>query len=78
MEEEVTVEGKPQRRGYKNVTRWQKYAIRKVWELKSRPAAAEELELSVKGLSDLLYRAFLVLQVDTIEEAVTKLGIKTQ
>ncbi|MFN9114459.1 MAG: hypothetical protein ACK5XN_30735 [Bacteroidota bacterium] len=74
MSTELAVEEKPVRRGYKNVTRWQKVVIRKVWELKSRKAAAEELELSVKGLSDLLYRAFLVLEVDTIEEAITKIG----
>jgi len=74
MSTELAVEEKPVRRGYKNVTRWQKVVIRKVWELKSRKAAAEELDLSVKGLSDLLYRAFLVLEVDTIEEAITKIG----
>lgn len=68
------VEEKPKRGGYKNVTRWQKVVIRKVWELKSRKAAAEELELSVKGISDLLYRAFLVLDVSTIEEAIVKIG----
>ena len=74
MSTELEVEEKPKRGGYKNVTRWQKVVIRKVWELKSRKAAAEELDLSVKGLSDLLYRAFLVLEVDTIEEAITKIG----
>lgn len=74
MSTELAVEEKPVRRGYKNVTRWQKVVIRKVWELKSRKAAAEELDLTVKGLSDLLYRAFLVLEVDTIEEAITKIG----
>jgi hypothetical protein len=68
------VEEKPKRGGYKNVTRWQKMVIRKVWELKSRKAAAEELDLSLKGLSDLLYRAFLVLEVETIDEAITKIG----
>lgn len=74
MSTELAVEEKPVRRGYKNVTRWQKVVIRKVWELKSRKAAAEELDLTVKGLSDLLYRAFLVLEVDTIDEAITKIG----
>ena len=73
-EVEVEVEEKPKRGGYKNVTRWQKVVIRKVWELKSRKAAAEVLDLTVKGLSDLLYRAFLVLEVDTIDEAITKIG----
>jgi hypothetical protein len=68
------VEEKPKRGGYKNVTRWQKVVIRKVWELKSRKAAADELELSVKGISDLLYRAFLVLDVNTIDEAILKIG----
>jgi hypothetical protein len=71
---ELLVEEKPKRGGYKNVTRWQKMVIRKVWELKSRKAAAEELDLSLKGLSDLLYRAFLVLEVETIDEAITKIG----
>jgi hypothetical protein len=71
---ELLVEEKPKRGGYKNVTRWQKVVIRKVWELKSRKAAAEELDLTLKGLSDLLYRAFLVLEVDTIDEAITKIG----
>lgn len=74
MSTELEVEEKPKRGGYKNVTRWQKVVIRKVWELKSRKAAAEELDLTVKGLSDLLYRAFLVLEVGTIEEAITKIG----
>jgi hypothetical protein len=68
------VEEKPKRGGYKNVTRWQKVVIRKVWELKSRKAAAEDLDLTVKGISDLLYRAFLVLDVNTIEEAIVKIG----
>jgi hypothetical protein len=74
MSTELAVEEKAIRGGYKNVSRWQKVVIRKVWELKSRKAAAEELDLTVKGLSDLLYRAFLVLEVDTIDEAVTKIG----
>jgi len=74
MSTELAVEEKAKRGGYKNVSRWQKVVIRKVWELKSRKAAAEELDLTVKGLSDLLYRAFLVLEVDTIDEAVTKIG----
>ena len=74
MSTELLVEEKPKRGGYKNVTRWQKMVIRKVWELKSRKAAAEELDLSLKGLSDLLYRAFLVLEVETIDEAITKIG----
>lgn len=74
MSTELEVEEKPKRGGYKNVTRWQKVVIRKVWELKSRKAAAEELDLTVKGLSDLLYRAFLVLEVGTIDEAITKIG----
>jgi hypothetical protein len=74
MSTELVVEEKPVRRGYKNVTRWQKVVIRKVWELKSRKSAAEELDLTVKGISDLLYRAFLVLEVDTIEEAIAKIG----
>lgn len=74
MSTEVEVVEKPKRGGYKNVTRWQKVVIRKVWELKSRKAAAEELELTTKGISDLLYRAFLVLDVNTIEEAIVKIG----
>jgi len=74
MSTELEVEEKAKRGGYKNVSRWQKVVIRKVWELKSRKAAAEELDLTVKGLSDLLYRAFLVLEVDTIDEAITKIG----
>jgi hypothetical protein len=74
MSTELAVEEKPVRGGYKNVSRWQKMVIRKVWELKSRKAAAEELDLTVKGLSDLLYRAFLVLEVETIDEAITKIG----
>ena len=74
MSTELEVEEKPKRGGYKNVTRWQKVVIRKVWELKSRKAAADELELSVKGISDLLYRAFLVLDVNSIDEAILKIG----
>jgi hypothetical protein len=74
MSTELEVEEKPKRGGYKNVTRWQKVVIRKVWELKSRKAAADELELTVKGISDLLYRAFLVLDVNTIDEAILKIG----
>lgn len=74
MSAELVVEEKQKRGGYKNVTRWQKVVIRKVWELKSRKSAAEDLDLTVKGISDLLYRAFLVLEVNTIDEAITKIG----
>jgi hypothetical protein len=74
MSTELVVEEKQKRGGYKNVSRWQKVVIRKVWELKSRKSAAEELDLTIKGVSDLLYRAFLVLEVGTIDEAITKIG----
>jgi hypothetical protein len=60
--------------GYKKVTNWQRMVIHTVYNSPSRAQAANELNLTLAGLNDLLYRAYKVLDVKNLKEAYEHLS----
>jgi len=60
--------------GYKKVTNWQRMVIHTVYNAPSRADAANELNLTISGLNDLLYRAYKVLDVKNLKEAYERLA----
>ena len=66
------------RGGIKKVSRWQKVAIEAVLMYGGRQQAAEHLDMPKRSLDDLLYRAYIALDVKNFDEAIDKLGLKAK
>ena len=60
--------------GYRRVTNWQRMVIHTVYKSPSRAQAANELNLTLAGLNDLLYRAYIVLDAKNLNEAYEHLA----
>jgi hypothetical protein len=65
------------RTGYKRVSNWQRHAIITTFESENRAAAAESLEIPLRTLDDLLYRAYKTLGCRNLEEAYSKVHSKS-
>jgi hypothetical protein len=71
MDEYVT-----QRSGFKAVTNWQKECIRNTYVCGNRRESAKMLDIPVKTLDDLLWRAYKVLGVRCLADAYAKINIE--
>lgn len=66
------------RGGIKKVSRWQKMVIETVLMYGGRQQAADHLDMPKRSLDDLLYRAYIALDVKNFDEAIDKLGLKNK
>lgn len=60
--------------GYNKVTNWQRMVIHTTYNARNRAEAAKELNLTLAGLNDLLYRAYKVMGVRNLKEAWEYVG----